>query len=192
MQSVRYLHWQFDRLMSTLIRTGWLFPCVLLICTASVALAGYLLLQARHDWASSARERNVLLHANATSAVEPNRALANRIGAVLNQLPEATDGPQALADIFDLAQKENLTLNRGDYSQLPVDVAGIARFRMTFPVKGDAQNVERFLFKALENHRGLSFESIQVKRLGVESSVVEAKIQWSLLMQPQTTQRISP
>jgi hypothetical protein len=84
-------------------------------------------------------------------------------------------------DLIDLAQEHRLSMPRGDYRLQPEPTGGYMRYRMTLPVKGDAQAVQRFMLNALKAHRTLALEAVQFKREQVASPIVEAHVQWALL-----------
>jgi hypothetical protein len=55
------------------------------------------------------------------------------------------------------------------------------RYRMTLPVKGDAQAIHQFMAAALKAHKTLALDAVQFKRERIESGEIEARIQWVLL-----------
>ena len=97
-----------------------------------------------------------------------------------NLLPHA-EIALVLRDLFELAADESLSIRRGEYRP-QIDVLGkFMRYRMNLPVQGDAQAIHRFMRAALDAHRTLALESAQFKRDRIESSNIEARIQWVLL-----------
>lgn len=89
--------------------------------------------------------------------------------------------PVVVQDILNLAEDEKLSITRGEYRP-QIDVQGkFLRYRMTLPVKGDAQAIRRFMLAALHAQKTLALESVQFKRERIESSKVEARIQWIVL-----------
>lgn len=107
-----------------------------------------------------------------------------------NQLPAYEDISLILEEIFTLAQKCGLTLARGEYRP-QADVAGhYLRYRMILPVTGDARAIQRFIQESLVLRKTLLFESIQFQRERIEATVVETRIQWSLLTRLPIDKRI--
>ncbi len=99
--------------------------------------------------------------------------------------------PQAVGDLLVLAENEGLLVEKGDYRLQPEPQGGFVRYRMTLPVKGDATAVRKFMLDALRSQRTLALESVQFKREGAASRVVEARIQWVLMAQA-VTARAAP
>jgi hypothetical protein len=93
------------------------------------------------------------------------------------------DIPQVLSDLFELATQRQIVLVRGEYRTQVDEVGGFVRYRMSFPVKGQAAAIQAFIEEALVQHRSLAFDSIQFKREKIEVAQVEARIQWTLFTQ---------
>jgi hypothetical protein len=61
---------------------------------------------------------------------------------------------------------------------------------MILPVTGDARAIQRFIQESLVLRKTLLFESIQFQRERIEATVVETRIQWSLLTRLPVDKRI--
>ncbi len=96
-------------------------------------------------------------------------------------LPSHDGIPTALADLFTLAQREGLSIARGEYKAQADGPGRFMRYRMTLPVQGDAAAIRRFMLAALQAHKTLALESVQFKRERPATAEVEARIQWVLL-----------
>jgi hypothetical protein len=92
------------------------------------------------------------------------------------------DIPTVLQDLLQTAEAQGLLLARGDYRAQPDDVGRFVRYRMTMPVKGNIAAVRRFMQLGLQQHKSLALESVQISRERIESSEVQARIQWSVLV----------
>ena len=113
------------------------------------------------------------------ATVEPDARA--RLRAFNDHLPEHDEIPAALQDLIALAEANGLTLARGNYRPQLEAQGGYLRYRMTLPVIGQADAVQRFMMAALREQQTLSLESVQFKRERSDTSVVEARIQWALL-----------
>lgn len=111
-----------------------------------------------------------------------NRTLDQDLQAFEARLPSTDEGMQILAALFTLAEKHKLALARGDYKLQPDATANFVRFRMSLPMKGEARVIQRFVQEAMLAHPTLAFDSITFKRDRVDAQMVEAKIQWTLIM----------
>lgn len=161
-----------------------------LVFIAAVAASGPIWLQWRHAGLRLEEAQHALQVAEAQNpALEQQNPGDVDVGRQRLQefdqlLPAHDHIPDTLQDIFRLADTEGLTLQRGDYKVEPDDQGGFVRYRMTLPVKGDAQAIYRFIRSALEAHKTLALDSIQFRRERIESRDVEARIQWELLTRP--------
>jgi hypothetical protein len=97
-----------------------------------------------------------------------------------NLLPHAKI-PVVVQALLRLAEDDGLSIRRGDY-RLQADAGGgFVRYQMTLPVKGTAPAIHHFIQAALLDHSALALESVQFKRERIESSEIEARLQWVLL-----------
>jgi hypothetical protein len=107
-----------------------------------------------------------------------------RLKAFDDYLLTHADIPSVVQNLIRLAEAEKLVLARGDYRPQADVQGGFLRYRMSLPVKGDAQAIRRFMQAALLAHRTLALEGVQFKRERIESATVEARLQWVLLTRP--------
>ena len=91
------------------------------------------------------------------------------------------DIPVVVQDLLSLAQDQGLRLQRGEYRPQIDRVGGFMRYRMSLPVKGPALAIQGFMQAALHAHPALALETVQFKRERIESTDIEARIQWVLL-----------
>lgn len=96
-------------------------------------------------------------------------------------LPAHDDIAVTVGALFSLAQREGLSIARGEYKAQPDEPGRFLRYRMTLPVQGDAGAIRRFMLAALLAHKTLALESVQFKRDRAATAEVEARIQWVLL-----------
>lgn len=119
-------------------------------------------------------------------------SLQDRLHKFENTLLPYADAPGKIQELLSLAQEIGLTVTQGEYRQEP-DLSGqFLRYRMVWPVKGDAQKIYRLINRALVQQQSLVLESIQFKRENGNSSVTEAKVQWALLTRLPTSAPINP
>lgn len=91
------------------------------------------------------------------------------------------DIPSAVQELLRLAEIENLSISHAEYRVQPDSAGGFLRYRMTFPVKGEALAIRRFILSALQTQQTLALESIRFKRESISRSEIEAQIQWAML-----------
>lgn len=184
---MRRIQWNARQAVAVVYRRfGWPWFCAGVSAVLVFAMMPTLYTQAKQIAA--------LKRANATSKnlnlklPTPQSNLASDLANFQLYLPEYEDVPQVLNDLIVLAEKNNLTLFRGEY-QIQVDQRGkFLRNQMTLPVRGEASAVERFILEALAQNKTLALEAVQFKREGGAVRDVEVKLQWVLLTsQPSNT-----
>jgi len=88
--------------------------------------------------------------------------------------------PDTLKRLIALAGESGVVLSRGEYKPLADARGGFVRYRMTLPLKGDALAIHAFILTALEQNRSLALEEVRFKRERVNSTEIEARLQWVL------------
>lgn len=120
--------------------------------------------------------------AAAAPAATPDQAGARtRLQRFEQQLLAHGDIPLVVQEMIELGAAEGLTMQRGSYRAQSDSAGGFLRYRMTLPVKGSGQAIERFMQAALREHRNLALDSVQFRRAAIGASEVEARIQWIVL-----------
>jgi len=138
-----------------------------------------------------ARLKLAELNSMAARPVESRGHAPTRLTAFEDILLAHADIPGTVQDILELAEAQHLSIARGDYSPQIDAKGGFLRYRMTLPVKGDARAIHRFMLAALRAHRTLALESAQFKRERIESSDVEARIQWIVMTRLSSADAVS-
>jgi hypothetical protein len=91
--------------------------------------------------------------------------------------------PSAVQELLRLAGEQKLVALKGEYRPTIEPQGEFMRYRMSIPVKGEAQAIRRFMQAALLEQKALALESIQFKRDRIDSTQIEAKISWVLFTQ---------
>lgn len=179
--------WQARRAVRMLARRTGVFWPGLLVC-AVLTGAG---LATGHDQA----ERAAMLAARPAPAMvtvahtpAPDTAAAGQAGARARLRAFEThllahDAiPFAVQDLLDLGAAEGLSLQRGSYKPQADGAGQFLRYRITLPVQGSAQAVQRFMQVALRTQKNLALDGVQFKRARIGSPDIEARIDWVLLV----------
>ena len=151
------------------------------------ALCVLLLLAAALFWHRSGRELEAATAARAKQVAQLRPAATaggapDAVRQFLAGLPAADDAAAVVQVLFDQAEREGLRLPRGNYRLQPEPATQLMRYRISLPVRGEAQRVQRFVQAALVAVPTLAVESIHFKREGVAGLVVEARIEWVLFV----------
>ena len=70
---------------------------------------------------------------------------------------------------------------RGEYKPVLDSAGSFLRYRMTLPIKGESDAINRFVQAALLAEPALVLESIQFRRDRPDAQQIEARLQWALL-----------
>lgn len=103
-----------------------------------------------------------------------------RLQAFSNYLLPHQDIPVAVEGILGQAEKEGLSIQRGEYRPQAENAGEFLRYHMTLPVKGQARAIQRFMQTVLLSQKNLALENVQFRRERIDSPEIEARIQWVL------------
>ncbi|MCE4554272.1 hypothetical protein LXT13_07400 [Pelomonas sp. P8] len=95
-------------------------------------------------------------------------------------LPPRADLPQRVQALLDAAQAVGLVAAKADYQAQPDTVAGVVRYRVTMPLRGQGAQVLVFVQQALAADPALALEGLQIKRESAASTDVETTVRWVL------------
>lgn len=97
-------------------------------------------------------------------------------------LPAQTAATEWLDRIYAAADKEKVSLPRGEYSLVIEPETGVSRYRILLPVKGSYSQIRSFVAAALEAVPSLALDDINFERDKIGDSTVDAKIRMTLYM----------
>lgn len=172
--------WECARAARIVSRRFGVLGWFAMACMAMAVLAAIQGQRARSQL-DDARRQLADLNTTAVRPVESPMQTPNGLKAFEGLLLAHDDIPATVQDILELAQAQHLSIVHGDYRPQIDAKGGFMRYRMTLPVKGEAQAIHRFMLAALRAHRTLALESAQFKRERIESTEVEARIQWVVM-----------
>lgn len=89
---------------------------------------------------------------------------------------EAQTVPDTLKRIYQAAQKQQLVLETGEYSQLQQGSARLARFRVALPLKGSFRQLLAFMDAVLQENSNVALEGATFKRDKVDEEALDAKL----------------
>lgn len=117
----------------------------------------------------------------------PKQTTAEAIKRFYAQFPVAESLPNCLRLIDNIALKQHLTLNRGDYKltpikQLQTNQGALARYEIVLPVAGQYAQIRQFIAQVLHELPALALTDVQLKRESAQSPTVEARLIFVLLL----------
>lgn len=176
----RRLAWELRRLAAAASRragpaVGWFVAC------AAVAVGAWAVERQQLRGLQETRQRPI--PQGAFERPLPRLAVDDpgaRLAAFERLLVPHADIPHVVRDLLERAGQARLAQVRGDYKAEPDAAGRFMRYRLSLPVKGEAERIQRYLMDALRVHPALALESVQFKRERIDSSEVEARVQWVL------------
>lgn len=178
------VRWQLRRVFALARRTYGAWS----IGSVGVAIAAIITFAGSHSLAKQAATvRSEIIEARRTHErprIESRNDLEH-IAEIEAALPSAALIPQIVEKLIALAGQEKLVLQEGEY-KLTSAAATVQTYRIRFPISGDAAAIQRFVLAAIDQHRTLGLEALQVRREQVDSLDAEANVQFVLIVAPPT------
>jgi hypothetical protein len=105
-----------------------------------------------------------------------------RLNRFLDNLPKRSELPQIAAQIFQLAAAAGVTLDRGRYELTPLHSGHLARYRMTFPIKGRYPAIRHFVDSTLVAVPSAAIEGLRIERKSAGDDNVEVELGFSVFV----------
>jgi hypothetical protein len=105
-----------------------------------------------------------------------------RLNRFLDNLPKRSALPQIAAQIFSLAAAAGVTLDRGRYELTPMHSGHLARYRMTFPIKGHYPAIRHFVDATLIAVPSAAVEGLRIERKTAGDDSVEVELGFSVFV----------
>lgn len=87
-----------------------------------------------------------------------------------------------LDKVYAAAAEQNLVLQQGEYRITPSKNGKLARYQITFPVKGSYLQIRQFVAQALDDVPVAALEDINFKREAIGATEVETRIKFTLFL----------
>ena len=114
-----------------------------------------------------------------------NQAPAGQLAEFYRLFPNDKKLLPWMEKIFTLAQKQEISLDQGEYKVTSDKVGKLMRFQMTLPFKGEYPQIRKYLDSLLAEIPIVSLEHLQLKRQKVGTPVLEARIRLALYLEQQ-------
>ena len=167
-----------DRLAFVLRRVGWPGFAALAILAAS----------AWGEWVYSPAisSETAALHAQALqerdrkAVARPADAPKATLAAVYARLPDDRLSNATLAAFLQAAKSQGLVLDAVQFRTEPSRLPGVVRHQVQVPIKGRYDALRAWLSTTLQEHPGVSLDSLEIKRKDALTSELEAELTLSL------------
>lgn len=107
---------------------------------------------------------------------------AAQVDSFVHSLPRQADLPRVTAQLFEQAKTAGIELERGTYELLPARAGQLARYRISYPVKGTYPAVRQFIDGALLVAPAVALESMRVERPNVADPRIEADLRFEVML----------
>lgn len=96
--------------------------------------------------------------------------------------PSEKESPHWLGLMVEIANKNKLTLNHGEYTLAKDSVGQLRRYKITLPVTGNYPQIRKYLAMLVAQEPFMSLENVQFERKDVDELELQAKIVLVLYM----------
>lgn len=127
---------------------------------------------------SSLREQAL----NADAAFKGATTPGEELEIFYKYFPPEKNSPHLLGKLVDVAEKNGLSLNHGEYVVTRDKVGQLIRFRITLPVQGKYRQIRKFLGSLNSEIPNMALENVQFERKDILDSDVQVKIRLLLYM----------
>ena len=105
-----------------------------------------------------------------------------RLGRFLDRLPKRSELPGIAGQIFKLAATAGVTLDQGRYELTPMHSGKLARYRMSFPIKGQYPNIRQFIDATLSTIPSAAVDGMRIERKTTGDANVDADLRFSIFV----------
>lgn len=108
---------------------------------------------------------------------------AGQLAAFTRYFPPASDANVLLGRLHDIAAKENLVLERGEYRLVEEASLDVSRYQITLPVRGTYASIVAFVTRTLREMPSVTLDGVSLQRPNVGEPGIEAQLRLSLFVQ---------
>ena len=105
-----------------------------------------------------------------------------RMSEFVQKLPARAELPKVAGQIFAIAGAAKVSLDKGRYELAPLKSGHLARYRMSFPIKGTYTSIRQFLDATLNALPAVSIEGLRIERKTVSDALVEADVRLTVFV----------
>jgi hypothetical protein len=132
------------------------------------------------QYAQIAALRESINHAQLTGNSDP--APRVRLSRFVENLPKRSELPAIAGQVFKLAAVAGVTLDRGHYEFAPLHSGHLARYRMTFPIKGRYPDIRHFIDATLRAVPSAAIDGLRIERKNAGDDTVNADLRFTVFV----------
>ncbi|MEI6319697.1 MAG: hypothetical protein WCS09_14355 [Pseudomonadota bacterium] len=176
--------WMLGGLVHSVGWAGLAGGLLLLAGVGGLGYSGFWLESALDLERAAVAEAARQVKARPPQAVEVRPPPAARLDEFYAGFPEAGEIPAVIRTLIEIAGKQSLALDQGQYRL--VDEAGgtVMRYQMKLPVRGTYRQLRAFVEQALAQLPALALDGVEFRREAVGSTGLESVVEFSLYVRP--------
>jgi Tfp pilus assembly protein PilO len=106
----------------------------------------------------------------------------SQLAAFTRNLPTLTEVPGWILKIHEIAARNELTLETGEYRLTNAKDGGLARYQITLPLHGGYAQVRTFLQQVLTQIPAAALDEVTIRRESVGSRATETRVRLTLYL----------
>lgn len=131
------------------------------------------------------RAQIVRVRGAATDAPNDSNAAArgmSQLATFTRNFPTLSEAPGWILKMHQIAARNELTLETGEYRLTGAKDGGLARYQITLPLRGDYAQVRTFLEQVLTEIPAAALEEVTIRRDSVGARATETRIKFTLYL----------
>lgn len=119
---------------------------------------------------------------NADTAIKSATTPSEELEEFYRYFPSEKKSPHVFGKLVEVAEKNGLSLNHGEYIVTQDKVGQLVRFKITLPVQGKYKQIRNFLSSLGSEIPNMALENVQFERKDILDADVQVKIRLLLYM----------
>lgn len=173
------------QLQILLWRHGWLWPALVLLVLATVAMNWFVVQPTRSALLATqselARERAAAPDKATAREPLPEKQHLDVLQAMLRRSPEPA---QLLQQMATIAQAQQINLPQGEYQQQLHPANRVIQVQVSQPVRASYPQLRSYIESVLRTIPNASLDHVAARRENVGQSQIEVRLRWSFWILP--------
>jgi Tfp pilus assembly protein PilO len=107
---------------------------------------------------------------------------AEQLAEFYEFFPSDKDSPKWIGKIVEVAEKNGISLNHGDYSVARDKAGSLIRIKITLPIQGTYPQIRKYLSSLTAEVPVVSLEDVQFERKDIQDNLLQAKLRLVLYL----------
>jgi Tfp pilus assembly protein PilO len=174
------LRWNTNRIMP---RLGWPGVLAIVLLVVSISLYFSTISPMQDELEALKQSMDALRNPSSRQAkIDLSGSQTEQLAEFYRFFPPEKDSPKWLGMMMEIAVRNGITLNHGDYAVVRDAAGQLRRFRITLPVQGTYPQIRKYLATLIADIPSMSLENVQFERKGIEDTDLKANIKLVLYL----------